>query len=213
MFLRKPSKGSHELRFWERKRREEGNLAHDHYEQFYTTVFGLSREFYEGKRVLDIGCGPRGSLEWADCATERIGLDPLADDYLKLGADRHKMKYVKAAAESVPFPNGYFDVVTSFNSLDHVDKPNPAILEIIRVVKSGGTCLLIVEINHAPTPTEPLTLRRTILRSFEPSFVVARSWCCAMLPDTHDVYGSVLMGHTVESEEDAAVLCALLTRN
>ena len=31
----------------------------------YTVVFGLTRDDFAGKAVLDVGCGPRGSLEWA----------------------------------------------------------------------------------------------------------------------------------------------------
>ena len=88
MFLREYVKKYCELKYWKQRQREEGSLKHDHYQQFYTTAFGLSREFYTGKRILDIGCGPRGSLEWSQGAAERIGLDPLADEYLKLGADR-----------------------------------------------------------------------------------------------------------------------------
>ena len=28
-----------------------------------------------GMRVLDVGCGPRGSLEWATMAARRVGID------------------------------------------------------------------------------------------------------------------------------------------
>ena len=55
-----------------------------HYAYFYTTHFGLSETDYAGKAVLDIGCGPMGSLEWATMVRERVGLDPLADAYRRL---------------------------------------------------------------------------------------------------------------------------------
>ena len=32
--------------------------------------------------TTDIGCGPRGSLEWATMAAERVGLDPPVNKYL-----------------------------------------------------------------------------------------------------------------------------------
>ena len=38
--------------------------------------FNLDKSFYKNKRILDVGCGPRGSLEWDDMALERVGLDP-----------------------------------------------------------------------------------------------------------------------------------------
>ena len=119
-FFPEKYKELHEFSYWKERRRTEGTLWNDHYQYFYTDHFSLSPNFYSGKRVLDIGCGPRGSLEWADMASERIGLDPLANRYLKLGAADHKMRYVSAHSESIPFSDGYFDVVCSFNSLDHV---------------------------------------------------------------------------------------------
>ena len=67
--------------------------------------FGLDKRFFGDKRILDIGCGPRGSLEWADNATETVGADPLVGVYRRLGTDRHRMKYVEAGAERLPFPD------------------------------------------------------------------------------------------------------------
>ena len=84
-------------------------LDNSHYPKFFTTHFGLTKNYYEDKRILDIGCGPRGSLEWADMALERIGLDPLADIYLANGANKHKMTYVNGRVESMSFDDDSFD--------------------------------------------------------------------------------------------------------
>src|SRR5262249_34574688 len=142
--------------------------ANDHYEPYYTFCFGLDKSFYRGKKILDIGCGPRGSLEWAEEASERVGLDPLVDSYRKLGIDRLKMRFVKANSEEIPFPDGYFDVVSSINSLDHVDDVDKAIAEIIRVTAPGGLFLLIVEIHRHPAFSEPNMLPWDILNKFRP---------------------------------------------
>jgi len=129
-------KGQHELQYWLQRRSAEGELDNSHYVELYTTRFAISKDFYRGKRILDIGCGPRGSLEWAEMAAERVGLDPLAREYMKLGADRHQMNYVASGAEAMPFPKAYFDVVCSFNSLDHVANLDRTIGEIKRVTKA-----------------------------------------------------------------------------
>jgi ubiquinone/menaquinone biosynthesis C-methylase UbiE len=150
-------KGHEELRYWRDRKREEQTLSNDHYSRFYTTHFGLAQEEYRGKRILDIGCGPRGSLEWAEMAAERVGLDPLAESYEALGTREHAMTYVTAPAERIPFPDGHFDVVCSFNSLDHVDDLDRSIQEIGRVVAPGGLFLLITEVNHPPQFTEPIS--------------------------------------------------------
>lgn len=157
-----------ELAYWIRHRLRERRLSNEHYEFLFTTHFGLDRDHYSGKTMLDVGCGPRGSLEWAGNAAERVGLDPLADKYRVLGGRSHAMRYVKGAAESIPFPDDHFDIVSSFNSLDHVDDLDPAVHEICRVVKPGGLFLLLTDVNHEPTITEPLTLRWDVVERFTP---------------------------------------------
>ena len=159
-----------ELYYWKIVKSEEKALSSKHYHQFFTTYFNLNNDFYKNKKILDIGCGPRGSLEWADMATERVGLDPLANEYLKLGARTHKMTYVNAPAEKIPFGEDYFDVVSSFNSLDHVDDIDNTIKEIKRVLKPKGIFLLITDVNHEPTVTEPLTFSWDIINEFGPEF-------------------------------------------
>lgn len=161
-----------ELLYWLTVKVKDRGLANHHYVHFYTEHFGLPLEHYAGKRVLDIGCGPRGSLEWADTAAERVGLDPLAERYKTLGAANHRMTYVASGAESIPFPGGHFDVVCSFNSLDHVDSLDRVIAEIGRVVKPGGLFLLITDVNHAPTLTEPLSFSWDIVHRFTPPLVL-----------------------------------------
>jgi len=141
-----------ELSYWKGRHSEECILSNGHYEPLFTKAFDLSRDDYTAKRVLDIGCGPRGSLEWADMALQRVGLDPLVPDYLKLGADRHRMEYVAAPSEKIPFASDHFDIVACLNALDHVDDLGRTISEIKRVIRAGGLFLLSVEIDH---PAEP----------------------------------------------------------
>ena len=161
-----------EMQYWRRQKSTQGTLRNSHYEFFYTEFFGLSPADYEGRRVLDVGCGPRGSLEWCDAAAERVGLDPLVPSYRALGIDQHRMSYVAAPVETIPFPDGHFDIVASFNSLDHVENVERAISEVERVLKPGGRFLLIVEVDHPATLAEPHTigegwLRQRLGESFE----------------------------------------------
>ncbi|GAG00857.1 unnamed protein product, partial [marine sediment metagenome] len=121
-----------------------------------------------GKKILDIGCGPCGSLEWADRVSVRVGLDILADSYRKLASDTYKMQYVAALSEQVPFPDEYFDVISSFNSLDHVDNLEQTVNEIIRVIAPGGLFLLLTEVNHAPTVCEPQQFSWDVTKLFSP---------------------------------------------
>jgi SAM-dependent methyltransferase len=203
-------KGEAELAFWRGRQEAEGVLRHGHYERFYTTQFELTPENYAGKRVLDIGCGPRGSLEWAVEALERVGLDPLVHRYRDLGIDDHQTTYVEAGAEEIPFRDGHFDIVAVFNALDHVEDTDAAIAEMTRVTRAGGIGLVIVEVNHEPTPTEPQSLEWEILERFT-------GWDVVMERRTgidarHDVYGSWQRQEQSEQEQPGIVGARLRKR-
>ncbi len=183
-------KGDAEFEFW-RKTRENagGTLGNSHFEQLFTDQFGLTREFFTGKRILDIGCGPRGSLEWATEAARRVGLDPLVDRYRDLGIGTHAMEYCASPAEKIPFPAESFDVVSSLNSLDHVDDLQTTLGEITRVLVSGGSLLLEVEFGHRPTDTEPIEIPGNFAESLRPTFrVVLNQRFAAPRARIHNAY-------------------------
>ena len=160
-------KETHELSFW-RDRIAATGAENSWYEQWFTSRVGLTAEFYRGKRGLDIGCGPLGSLEWADMAAERIGVDPLAHRYAELRHQLppHKMRYVKASSEAIPFADAHFDVITSFNSLDHVADVSGTIREVVRLLRRGGLFILMVDVGHDTTPCEPHELNWDIVDRF-----------------------------------------------
>jgi SAM-dependent methyltransferase/GT2 family glycosyltransferase len=187
-----PSKADAEFAYWAGRHRAEGVLTNTHYERVYTTSFGLARADFAGKRVLDIGCGPRGSLEWATDAAERVGLDPLVGRYRKLGIQNHAMRYIEGGAEAIPFPDGHFDIVAALNALDHVDDVDAAIREMTRVAKPGAIGLVLVEVNHQATPTEPHSFGWDLLREFTDWEVVQERHVA--IGAAHDVHGSWLHG-------------------
>jgi ubiquinone/menaquinone biosynthesis C-methylase UbiE len=207
-------KEHHELSFWRKRcQQEHGKLLNEHYERYYTTFFGLNREFYRGKRIIDIGCGPRGSLEWADMAAERVGLDSLANEYMKLGADKHKMTYVDSGAESIPFPTAHFDAAFAFNSLDHVRDLTKVVAEIKRIVRPGGLFLLITEIGHEPTATEPQSFSFEVVDRFTPEYLPA--WSQAYEIEHSQVYQSIDAGRIYDRLNPAkrpALLCVKFER-
>jgi len=210
-------KRHHELRYWRGVTRpirgDAARLAHEraHYEHFFTAFFGLARADYAGRRLLDIGCGPCGSLEWASEARERIGLDPLADAYRKLSCDDHKMTYCTAPSEAIPFPDGHFDSVSAFNCLDHVDDVEATVRELKRVTASRGRILLIVETGHLPTPTEPHRLDETVVELFAPEFKVVSARSFGVRAD-HNLYASLLDG-VPHAPGKPGIFCARLERN
>ena len=185
------------------------NNSHDKY--FYTSNFALSEEFYKDKIILDIGCGPRGSLEWAAMAKERIGLDPLAEQYIKMGAKDHKMTYIKAYVENIPFPDNYFDVICSFNSLDHVDNIASACNEIKRTLKNNGLFLLMVDIHTKPTLTEPQTMNWNFINEHFPEFEIIEEKHLERT-ETYKIYTNVRNSKPVDDSSKKGVLTAKLKK-
>ena len=170
--------------FWRDVFEREGRPGNPHFEMLFADAFDLTSDFYTGKRMLDVGCGPAGSLEWATMAAERVGLDPLVGQYRSLGIDERLMRYVEAGSEEMPFPDESFDVVSSFNSLDHVEDVERTIAEMVRVLKVNGSILLLVEVNHPPTVTEPASLPWELPSWFGPSMrtVLERRYEAAAFP-------------------------------
>lgn len=113
-----------------------------------------------GMKVLDIGSGPFPSaLCFTGC--DVYSLDPLFDSYLSAGYPIHcyeaRARFVLAAAEDIPFEDGFFDAVISMNAIDHVNNFEAAALEIKRVLKPGGRFRMHVHY-HPKTKAEPLEL-------------------------------------------------------
>lgn len=159
-----------ELLYWKYRQWREGVLGNEHFLYFFTTHFGFGIDDYADSEILDVGCGPRGSLLWATHAVRAVGLDPLADYYRRMHNIPGNMEFVQGNAESMPFADSSFDYVSSFNSLDHVDSPDAAIAEIKRVLRPGGYFLLLTEIHLRPALCEPSAFGWDIVSRFEPEF-------------------------------------------
>jgi ubiquinone/menaquinone biosynthesis C-methylase UbiE len=154
------AKAFFEWKYWQWQHLTEGGeLSNNHYLWSFTEGFGLSRDFYKGLDVLDVGCGPRGSLEWCTEAKSIVGLDPLARKYTQLNSGTpHRMKYVEGGAEEMPFNNHSFDVVSFMNSLDHVADLSRTLSEVHRVVRPGGHVLILTDIHDEPAVCEPTVI-------------------------------------------------------
>lgn len=112
-----------------------------------------------GDHLLDVGTGP-GYLALAasrlvapDGAAVGIDASPEMIDRARTLAARKgaKAEYLVAAAESLPFDDGAFDVVVSRLVLHHLpgDLKQQALREMVRVLKPGGR-LLIADLASPP---------------------------------------------------------------
>lgn len=92
-----------------------------------------------GSRVLDVGCGSGDFLAYADQrGASTAGIDP-APGMVESARSRVAGADVRlGAAGQLPWPDGRFDLVTSFNALQFADDTLAALAELVRVAAPGG---------------------------------------------------------------------------
>lgn len=101
----------------------------------------LLRDFVEGKRVLEVGCGTGLIMQRIrDVARHPVGLD-ISPGMLRLAVDRG-LDVVQGDATALPFDDNTFDVVYSFKVLAHVQDIDQALREMVRVTTRGGRLVL-----------------------------------------------------------------------
>ena len=142
-------------------RRPEGEagramLARMNESHAYLVDWGLACiELHAGDTVLDIGCGGGNTLaRIAERVTEGhlVGIDyaetsveaSRAFNAALIAAGR--MEILHGSVESLPFEDGHFDAVVTVESFYFWPNPEECLKEVARVVKKGGTFLLLAEI-------------------------------------------------------------------
>src|SRR5258708_40168626 len=98
-----------------------------------------------GLRTLEVACGRGGFVR----ALARKGADAVGLDFsraaLKIGRERSlnfdeesRAAFVQADAHSLPFRDGYFDVIGSCVTIEHLPQPDMGVTEFHQVTKPGA---------------------------------------------------------------------------
>jgi len=97
----------------------------------------------DGARVLDVGCGTGLFLRLARQRGAAVaGVDASA---ASIELARERLPEADLACEdpeSLPFPDGSFDVVTAFDAFQRAADPGGALREAVRVSRPGGALVL-----------------------------------------------------------------------
>lgn len=93
--------------------------------------------------LLDAGCGSGGTTVWLSRWGRVTGVD-LMPEALGLARQRGLKRLLGASIEALPFSDGSFDLLTSFDVLYHlrVGDDSVALAEFQRVLKPGGLALI-----------------------------------------------------------------------
>jgi SAM-dependent methyltransferase len=103
--------------------------------------YEFARPFCAGKEVLDAACGVGyGTAVLAEAATRAVGadVDPAAISYAREHYTRANTEFVVADLLEPPFANGSFDVVASFETIEHLREPETFVAHVARLLRDGG---------------------------------------------------------------------------
>lgn len=114
----------------------------EHMQRYYAI-----QDIVKGKVVLDAACGEGyGTNMLSEYALKVYGLD-IDEETIEHAKEKYtkaNIEYQQGSIEELPFPNDYFDVVASFETIEHVNEEIQAkfLKEIKRVLKADGTLIM-----------------------------------------------------------------------
>ncbi len=124
---------------------EKGAETVKYYKQKYKNSI-----MFEGKNVLDIGCGAAGkSLYYIKMGAERVvGIDIIpkyereATDLAKKLGYSERFVYINASADELPYPDNSFDTIIINDAMEHFSRPEEVLTEAIRLLRPNGNLFI-----------------------------------------------------------------------
>jgi len=105
--------------------------------------YAFAVPYVEAARVLDVAAGTGYGLELlARLAHSVIGVDRDVHALRSTPGDGRRIALIHADACRLPLASEGFDVVISFETIEHLDCRPAFVAELARVLKSGGLCIL-----------------------------------------------------------------------
>lgn len=126
-----------------------------------------------GAKVLEVGVGTGNFLRYFDpVAAQLVGVDIVHGMLGVARRDQPQISPVLADGRRLPFAPRTFDLVTSAQTLHHVNDPIPFLREMRRVVKDSGRVLLVDQV--ATERYEEIAFRDQLEVLRDPSHAVSR---------------------------------------
>lgn len=115
------------------------SIAYEHWHRY-----AYARRFATGRTVLDVACGEGyGAAFLAESASSVVGvdIDPEALEHAQRTHVRDNLRFVQGSAAALPIEGEKrFDLVTSFETIEHVDDASQRafVREVRRLLKDDG---------------------------------------------------------------------------
>jgi ubiquinone/menaquinone biosynthesis C-methylase UbiE len=119
-----------------------GEIAYEHWHRY-----AFARSLVAGKTVLDVACGEGyGAALLSTVAAAVHGADRDTNTVRRAAHKyaRGNLRFVQASCTALPFAGGSFDVIVSFETIEHVDGESQILMleEFDRLLKPEGILIL-----------------------------------------------------------------------
>lgn len=113
----------------------------------HSSSYLFAEQYCQGKRVLDLGCGSGyGVNKLSSTAKSIIGVD-ISNDAICFAREAYQGENIEfetiSPDERLPFSENSFDVILSFQVIEHVANTIHYLKEADRVLSPGGTVIII----------------------------------------------------------------------
>jgi O-antigen biosynthesis protein len=129
---------------------EQGKIRLEHYHRYAALLHLVS-----GKEVLDVACGEGyGSFFMADIANAVVGID-ISDEAVKHASAKYKksnLTFRQGSVTNLHLADASFDVVVSFETIEHLSEQSQMLAEIRRVLRYNG--VLVISSPNRPIYSE-----------------------------------------------------------
>jgi len=159
----------------------------------------IAKKLCYKKVVLDIASGEGyGTNILSEVASSVFGVDISKDaiEFANKNYIKKNLRYVEGDCTKIPFDDNTFDVVVSFETIEHHDKHDEMLSEIKRVLKSNGILIISCpdKLNYSDKPgySNPYHVKELYVDEFEK--LVNNYFKKSKLVSQRVIYASAIIG-------------------